>query len=204
MAWLPGQGVRRDVLIETDGDRFTSVTPAAEAPPNTARLHGLTLPGFANAHSHAFHRALRSTTQADRGTFWTWRERMYDVAARLDPDSYHRLARATFAEMALAGISCVGEFHYLHHQRGGRPYADPNAMGRALVQAAADAGLRITLLDTCYLSGGLAEEGLLPLAGPQLRFGDGDAVRWAARVTELGCDTHGMITPHAQAGAAIH
>ena len=129
---------------------------------------------------------------------------MYDVAARLDPDSYHRLARAVFAEMALAGISCVGEFHYLHHRPGGRPYADPNAMGRALIQAAADAGLRITLLDTCYLTGGLVEEGLLPLAGPQLRFGDGDAVRWAARVTELGCDAHGMIAPHAQVGAAIH
>ena len=110
LAWLPGQGVQRDVLIEADGDRFTSVTPAAEPLPDAIRLHGLTLPGFANAHSHAFHRALRSTTQADRGTFWTWRERMYQVAARLDPDSYHRLARATFAEMALAGISCVGEF----------------------------------------------------------------------------------------------
>ena len=216
LAWLPGQGVQRDVLIQADGDRFTSVTPTANAPTTTSapsitsassditRLHGLTLPGFANAHSHAFHRALRSTTQADRGTFWTWRERMYDVAARLDPDSYLRLARATFAEMALAGISCVGEFHYLHHQPGGRPYADPNAMGRALVQAAADAGLRITLLDTCYLAGGLAEDGPLPLAGPQLRFGDGDAVRWAARVTELDCDAHGMIAPHAQAGAAIH
>ncbi len=229
LAWLPGQGVQRDVLIEADGDRFTSVTPnassptptptptptttsttttsvpsVAPAPSDTIRLHGLTLPGFANAHSHAFHRALRSTTQADRGTFWTWRERMYDVAARLDPDSYLRLARATFAEMAMAGISCVGEFHYLHHQPGGRPYADPNAMGRALVQAAADAGLRITLLDTCYLAGGLAEDGPLPLAGPQLRFGDGDAVRWAARVTELECDAHGMIAPHAQAGTAIH
>ena len=197
LAWLPGQGVRRDVLIEADGDRFTSVTPAAttapaatttpatsapftaSASPNTTRLHGLTLPGFANAHSHAFHRALRSTTQADRGTFWTWRERMYDVAARLDPDSYHRLARAIFAEMALAGISCVGEFHYLHHQPGGRPYADPNAMGRALIQAAADAGLRITLLDTCYLTGGLVEEGLLPLAGPSC--GSATATRCAGR-----------------------
>jgi formiminoglutamate deiminase len=204
LAWLPGQGVRRDVLIEADGDRFTSVTPAAGAPAGTTRLHGLTLPGLANAHSHAFHRALRSTTQAGRGTFWTWRERMYDVAARLDPDSYHRLARAVFAEMALAGVSCVGEFHYLHHRPGGRPYADPNAMGRALIQAAAEAGLRITLLDTCYLAGGLAEDGPLPLAGPQLRFGDGDAARWAARVTDLGCDLHGMISPHAQAGAAIH
>ena len=205
LAWLPGQGVRRDVLIEADGDRFTSVTPSAPSIPTAIeRLHGLTLPGFANAHSHAFHRALRGTTQADRGTFWTWRDRMYDVAARLDPDSYLRLARATYAEMALAGISCVGEFHYLHHQAGGHPYDDPNAMGRALIQAAAEAGLRMTLLDACYLSGGLAPEGLLPLAGPQLRFGDGDAARWAGRVTGLGYDVHGMITPQAQVGAAIH
>jgi formiminoglutamate deiminase len=211
LAWLPGQGVRRDVLIEADGDRFTSVAPNAPATSlassvtsDIIRLPGLTLPGFANAHSHAFHRALRATTQADRGTFWTWRERMYAVAARLDPDSYLRLARAVYAEMALAGVSCVGEFHYLHHQPGGHPYADPNAMSRALIQAAGEAGLRITLLDACYLSGGLAETGLLPLAGPQLRFGDGDAVRWAARVTGLGYDKHGMISPHAQVGAAIH
>ena len=159
LAWLPGQGVRRDVLIEADGERFTSVTPAAAPARDAEHLPGLTLPGFANAHSHAFHRALRAVTQADRGTFWTWRERMYEVAARLTPDSYLRLARAVYAEMTLAGVSCVGEFHYLHHQPGGRPYADPNAMGRALVQAAAEAGLRMTLLDTCYLAGGLAPSG---------------------------------------------
>jgi cytosine/adenosine deaminase-related metal-dependent hydrolase len=135
LAWLPGQGVRPDVLIEAAEGRFTSVTSdrpaaaAAPAPSAPERLRGLTLPGFANAHSHAFHRALRSSTQADRGTFWTWRERMYAVAARLDPDSYFRLARAVYAEMALAGVSCVGEFHYLHHQPGGHPYPDPNAMG---------------------------------------------------------------------------
>jgi formiminoglutamate deiminase len=207
LAWLPGQGVRRDVLIEANGDRFTSVTPSASAgqtPAGATRLGGLTLPGLANAHSHAFHRALRSVTQADRGTFWTWRERMYDVAARLDPDSYYLLARATFAEMTLAGVSCVGEFHYLHHQPGGHPYADPNAMGRALIQAAAEAGLRMTLLDTCYVSGGLVEEGLLPMAGTQLRFGDHDAERWAARVSGLGCDERGMLSPQARAGAAIH
>ena len=229
LAWLPGQGVRPGVLIEADGERFTAVTPttpgvpitpgasttpqtsiasqASSIPPDAERLPGLTLPGFANAHSHAFHRALRGTTQADRGTFWTWRERMYEVAARLDPGSYLRLARAVYAEMALAGVSCVGEFHYLHHQAGGRPYADPNAMGRALVQAAAEAGLRMTLLDTCYLAGGLAPAepgGMLPLGGPQLRFGDGDAAQWASRAADLGFDEHGMISPHAKAGAAIH
>jgi formiminoglutamate deiminase len=203
LAWLPGRGVCRDVLLEAEGERFTAVT-AGISTTRAELLVGLTLPGFANAHSHAFHRALRASTQAGRGTFWTWRERMYEVAARLDPDSYLQLARAVYAEMALAGVSCVGEFHYLHHQPDGRPYADPNAMGRALIQAAAEAGLRITLLDTCYLTGGLVAEGLLPLAGPQLRFGDGDAVRWAARVTDLGCDEHGMISPHAQVGAAIH
>ena len=118
--------------------RLARRSPTHAHSQDAEHLPGLTLPGFANAHSHAFHRALRATTQADRGTFWTWRERMYEVAARLDPDSYLRLARAVYAEMALAGVSCVGEFHYLHHQPGGRPYADPNAMGRALVQAAAE------------------------------------------------------------------
>jgi formiminoglutamate deiminase len=205
LAWLPGQGLRRDVLIEAEGGRFTSVLPSAPAAPETAeRLSGLTLPGFANAHSHAFHRALRATTQAGRGTFWTWRERMYEAAARLDPDSYLQLARAAYAEMALAGVTCVGEFHYLHHQPSGRPYADPNAMGRVLVQAAAEAGLRLTLLDACYLTGGLDLSGVLPLAGPQVRFSDGDASRWADRVDALGLDSRGMISPHARAGAAIH
>ena len=103
---------------------------------------------------------------------------MYQLAARLDPASYLALARAVYAEMALAGITCVGEFHYLHHGPGGTRYADPNEMGQALIAAAAEAGLRITLLDTCYLSGGLDAGGSpLPLAGPQLRFGDGDRGR---------------------------
>ena len=147
---------------------------------------------------------MRGTTQADRGTFWTWRERMYEVAGRLDPDSYLALARAVYAEMTLAGITCVGEFHYVHHQPDGTPYADPNAMGHALIQAAADAGLRITLLDTCYLAGGLDETGVLPLAGPQVRFGDGDGWRWADRAEALGPDDRGLLAPHAMAGAAIH
>jgi formiminoglutamate deiminase len=205
LAWLPGQGLRRDVLIEAEGGRFISVLPSAPTAPGDAeRLSGLTLPGFANAHSHAFHRALRATTQAGRGTFWTWRERMYEAAARLDPDSYLQLARAAYAEMALAGVSCVGEFHYLHHRPSGRPYADPNAMGRALVQAAAEAGLRLTLLDACYLTGGLDPSGVLPLAGPQVRFSDGDASRWAERVDALGLDSRGMISPLVRVGAAIH
>ncbi len=208
LAWLPGLGVRPGLLIEAAGERFSAVTAhvrPGDAPPGAVWLPGLTMPGFANAHSHAFHRALRGITQDDRGTFWTWRERMYDIAARLDPDGYHALARAVYAEMALAGVTCVGEFHYLHHGPAGLPYPDPNAMGRALITAAGDAGIRITLLDTCYLSGGLTPDGRVePLAGTPLRFGDGDALRWAARMDALAPDPHGTLAAHARAGAAIH
>jgi formiminoglutamate deiminase len=206
LAWSPGLGLRSNVLLEAAGDRFTTVTPdPGRVPASAVRLAGLTLPGLANAHSHAFHRALRGVTQASRGTFWTWRERMYEVAARLDPDTYLALARAAYAEMTLAGITCVGEFHYLHHGPGGVRYADQNQMSRALLQAAAEAGLRISLLDACYLSGGLAADGSpLPLAGPQLRFGDGDGAGWSARMAALGADEQGALGPGALAGAAIH
>jgi formiminoglutamate deiminase len=208
LAWLPGRGVHSGVLIEASGPRFTAVTPGVapgDCPPGTARLAGVTLPGLANAHSHAFHRALRGAVQAGRGTFWTWRERMYQVAARLQPDSYLALARAAYAEMALAGVTCVGEFHYLHHDTGGARYRDPNQMGRALIEAAAQAGLRITLLDTCYLRGGLGPDGSpVALSQAQARFGDGDGARWAERASELGADEHGMLGPHARAGVAIH
>ena len=202
MRWFAGHallpaGPARDVLFEAEGGRFTRVAAGA-APGGARRLPGVVLPGFANAHSHAFHRALRGRTQGNGGTFWTWREAMYQVAARLDPDSYLALARAAYAEMALAGVTAVGEFHYLHHAPGGARYADPNAMGEALRQAAADAGVRLTLLDTCYLAGGLGAAGHTPLAGPQLRFGDGDAEAWAARVASLK-PSHGMTI-----GAAIH
>jgi formiminoglutamate deiminase len=194
--WLAG-GVARDVLIEVDGGRFTAVTPGvAEPPAGATRLPGLTLPGLANAHSHAFHRALRGRTHAGKGTFWTWRNQMYALATRLDPDTYLALARAAYAEMALAGVTAVGEFHYLHHDAGGARYADPNQMGAALVEAAAQAGIRMTLLDACYLTSTV--DGA-PLVGPQLRFGDGSSASWAERV-----ESFKPGAPHATVGAAIH
>ena len=119
-AWVGGEVVR-DVGINIVDGRFTAVTPGSA--PAGPRLAGLVLPGLANAHSHAFHRALRGRTHRDRGSFWTWRELMYSVAARLDPDSYFTLARAVYGEMALAGITSVGEFHYLHHGPDGTRYA---------------------------------------------------------------------------------
>ncbi len=193
-AWLGGDQVSDRVLIEVDGDKITSVSAGQDRPADATHLPGVTVPGLANSHSHAFHRALRGRTHRGGGTFWTWREDMYAVAGRLDPDSYHALARATYAEMALAGITCVGEFHYVHHRPDGTPYPESNALGEALIAAAADAGIRITLLDACYLTGGFGTE----LQGPQVRFTDGTAAAWAERVERL------TATPQARIGAAIH
>ncbi|MEU1161566.1 formimidoylglutamate deiminase [Streptomyces sp. NPDC005921] len=193
-AWLDTY-VEPGVAVEVADGRITAVRTEVPAPPPGAEiLRGLTLPGLANAHSHAFHRALRSTVQVGSGTFWTWRELMYSFADRLTPDSYHALARAVYAEMALAGIACVGEFHYVHHAPDGTRYADPNAMGEALIAAAADAGIRITLLDTAYLSAGFGE----PPNAHQLRFSDGGAEAWAERCSVL------KERDHARIGAAIH
>lgn len=174
-AWVDG-AVHDDVLVEIEGGRFTHVGPP-RSDAAAARLPGLTLPGLVNDHSHAFHRALRGRTQRERGAFWTWREQMYAVAGRLDPDRYRRLARAVFREMLAAGWTSVSEFHYLHHQPDGAPYAEPNAMRAAVKQAAQEAGIRLTLLDTCYLSSGFGE----PPTGVQVRYSDGSAVRWAER-----------------------
>jgi formiminoglutamate deiminase len=210
-AWVDG-AVHDDVLVEIDDVRFTRVEPRARvedlgvdgsgtnssvprsAGDRATRLPGLTLPGFANTHSHAFHRALRGRTQRERGTFWTWREQMYAVAERLDADSYFALARATYREMVAAGMTAVGEFHYLHHQPDGTPYDDPHAMSQALVAAAQEAGIRLTLLDTCYLSAGFGK----PPEGVQRRFSDGDVDRWVERVSTME-GTEGVVL-----GAAIH
>jgi formiminoglutamate deiminase len=184
-ALLPG-GPATDVALTVDGGRFTAVTPGA--PRTGTVLPGVVMPGFANAHSHAFHRALRGRTHGGGGTFWTWREAMYALAARLDPDSYRALATAAFAEMVLAGYTAVAEFHYLHHDPAGRPYAG-NPMGDALRAAAADAGIRLVLLDVCYLAGGFDT----PLTGPQRRFGDADVDAWAARAaTADGVAVHSV------------
>ena len=224
-AWLGGRDVEAGVMLEVEGDRIAAVTPGVQARPEDAvPLWGMTLPALANGHSHAFHRALRGRTHGGRGTFWTWRELMYRVAARLEPDRYYRLARATFAEMTLAGVGAVGEFHYIHHRPGGAPYEDPNAMGLAVAAAARDAGIRLTLLDTLYLHGGLdaeADRGYEPLRPEQARFGDGSAERWAERAEALAAAASGPAVrvgdapeqpgrmaaasgPPVRVGAAVH
>ena len=205
LAWLGGPRAVRGVVIDVVGDRIGAVAPGAPVPPpGAAPLKGLTLPALANGHSHAFQRALRGRTHGGRGTFWTWRDLMYRVAASLDPDNCYGLARAAFAEMAMAGIGVVGEFHYVHHRPGGGAYDDPNAMGAAVAAAAGDVGIRLTLLDTLYLHGGLAPgaaSGYAPLRPEQARFGDGCANRWADRVDDLAAAVTGPTTA---VGAAVH
>ncbi|MDQ4037649.1 MAG: formimidoylglutamate deiminase [Actinomycetota bacterium] len=197
-AWLPG-GVATDVRLTAGVDgRLTAVETGVRPADGDTGLAGIVLPGFADAHSHAFHRALRGRTHTGGGTFWTWRDAMYAVAATLKPDSYRALATAVYAESALAGVTCVGEFHYLHHGADGRPYDDPNAMSQVLRQAAAAAGIRLTLLDAAYLSGGLDAEGHQPLNAVQQRFADADVDAWAERLGALRPDRNTRI------GVAVH
>jgi formiminoglutamate deiminase len=179
LAWLGGDHAEAGVLIELEGPTIARVSAGVGAPAGARRMAGLTLPGLANAHSHCFQRALRGRTEAPaRGSFWTWRNEMYALAERLDEARYEALARATFAEMALAGFTLVGEFDYIHHSA-------------ATVRAAAAAGVRLTLIDACYLEGGLE------------RFRDPGGEAWCARMAELepgGVLDGGLVRP----AAAIH
>lgn len=182
-AWIGG-AVRRDVQIRAVGGLIESLSEAGApiaAGDTLEDLPGLVVPGFADAHSHAFHRALRGLTHNSGGTFWTWRDLMYSLADRLTPDTLRDLAFATYVELLCAGYTSVGEFHYLHHQPGGRRYADPNAMGLAVADAAQQAGIDLTLLDVAYLAGGFDA----PLSAVQQRFSDGTVQAWRERVEEL-------------------
>src|SRR5699024_8727703 len=201
----------------------------------------LTPPGGVNARARAFHRSLRGRTHGDGGTCGPWREVMYSVAAKLDPDSYETVARAVFAEMLAGGYTSVGEFHYVHHAQDGTPYgavpepcrprgdaAEPSAgdaaettagdsaddaaghrahaMERALARAAASAGIRIRLLDTCYLTGAIDAE----LSAEQARFGDGTIDGYMDRHTALSASFAEEFPVRApgesfvHVGAAIH
>ncbi|MGH8033055.1 MAG: formimidoylglutamate deiminase [Luteimonas sp.] len=132
---------------------------------------GWTLPGIANLHSHAFQRAMagmaeRQTDASD--SFWTWRETMYRFAARFDPESLHAVASQLYVEMLEAGYTSVCEFHYLHHAPDGQRYGDPAAMSRALIAAARDTGIRLSLLPVLYMTGGFDGRAL---SDRQRRFG---------------------------------
>lgn len=192
-----GRTLQRDVTVEHADGRITAVIVDSAPPADAMRLGGLVVPGFHNGHSHAFHRVLRGRTQGEADSFWSWRDRMYAAAERLDPDSYRRLATAVYAEMVEAGYTAVAEFHYLHHGAGGRPYAESRAMSRALMEAAAAAGIRLLLLDTLYLT---AAPGVGPDA-VQRRFADEDVDGWLAATDALPTPPTGGLVEH---GLAVH
>jgi formiminoglutamate deiminase len=161
------------------------------------------LPALASAHSHAFQRAMRGAAQRpaagdDRDDFWSWRSAMYRVAESLTPESLYQIARVAYEELRAAGVRTVGEFHYVHHQPDGTPYAHRTAMAEAVIRAALDEGLRICLLRVVYARGGAGK----PAEGVQRRFSDGTLER-ALRDTEdlwsSYADSHTVrigIAPH--------
>lgn len=161
------------------------------------------LPGMVNAHSHAFQRVLRGRTEyrsfsgglrpavsgssptqnnpVGADSFWTWREMMYSAATRLTPEDVYDASRMAFLEMALSGITAVGEFHYLHHAPDGKPYDDPNQLAKEVIRAAGDVGLRIALLRVAYVRSGFRTD-----PNPQqARFIEADADIYLQRVEEL-------------------
>ncbi|HEV2027593.1 MAG TPA: formimidoylglutamate deiminase [Candidatus Dormibacteraeota bacterium] len=183
-AWLGRPA--ENVLIEVEAGRIKSVTEGAQPKPGATMLEGWTIPGLANVHSHVFQHMLRGTVEAGAGDFWAWRREMYRRTGWKRAD-YYDYSRLVFQEMLEAGITAVGEFHYLHQ--------DGNELAEALIQAAGEVGIRITLIDACYLRGGLDGR---PLNEAQLVFSDGDAEHWVKRVDEL------KDGPGVRIGAAIH
>ena len=164
LTWVDG-AFRRGVRVAIDdGGRFSAIGALNDAP--TVKLAGQALlPGFVNAHSHAFQRGLRGhgeTFPQGGGSFWSWRESMYDLVGRMDEALMYELSRQAFSEMLAAGITTVGEFHYLHHDASEEGYAFDDVV----LRAAADAGIRIVLLQAYYATGGIGES----LRGGQLRF----------------------------------
>ncbi|MCU1479776.1 MAG: Formiminoglutamate deiminase [Subtercola sp.] len=196
-ALVAGRAVR-SVRVQTSSGRITAVTHGVAPHPGDTRL-GTVVPGMANAHSHAFHRVLRGRTHTDGGDFWRWRSRMYAAANALDPDLYRSLAIGVFGEMLAAGYTAVGEFHYVHHRLDGSPYSPPHAMELALAEAAHTVGIRLVLLDTLYLAGGIDS----PLRAEQQRFGDGTAERWLDRWHALRAEL-ARYAPLVTLGAAVH
>ncbi len=203
-ALLPG-GWARDVLLEWDDQGCLCVVqPASAAPVGVARAVGPLLPGMPNLHSHAFQRAMAGLTEfrgqhagAEQDSFWSWRTLMYRFASVLSPEHLSAIATALYVEMLEAGYTSVCEFHYVHHDPEGRPYADDAALSSSLIEAASRAGIGLTLLPVLYQSSGFG--GLAPTEG-QRRFirGTDNMLRLLSRLKPM-CERHGArlgVAPH--------
>ncbi|MCB9763996.1 MAG: formimidoylglutamate deiminase [Alphaproteobacteria bacterium] len=179
--WVLGpEGLRSGIEVVIEAGRVAQLR--AQTGPVDLPGHAL-LPGFVNAHSHAFQRGLRGHVQWRQGSddFRTWRERMYALATGLDPDGVEAVSALAFLEMALAGITTVGEFHYLHHNPDGAPYADPDELARRVIAAARRVGLRICLLRVAYHRAGAGR----PPTPAQRRFVDPTPERALDALTRL-------------------
>jgi formimidoylglutamate deiminase len=201
-AWLP-DGWASNVLLRIGGDGcWREVTVGvAQAPSDALRLSGPLLPGLVNAHSHAFQRAFAGLTerpagQANRDDFWSWRDRMYRVALRITPTQLRAIAAQLYIELLRGGYTEVCEFHYLQHDQGGRAYADPYTLSWALADAAAAAGVGLTLMPTLYERAGFAQ--------PNLRD---DQRRFSASAANIYAQAEAIAQarlPLLRAGLAIH
>jgi len=175
-AWLPDLiyvdgrfQADRTVVCDSTGN-IVEIVGSSEAPHAIRLSNRALLPGMVNAHSHAFQRVIRGRTehrsQHSTDSFWTWREQMYAAANRLGPEEIYAASRMAFLEMALTGITAVGEFHYIHRAPDGSAYSDPNLLAREVIRAARDVGIRIALLRVAYARAGYQTE-----ANPlQVRF----------------------------------
>ena len=198
-AWLPG-GWREQVLLQAGDDgHWCQITPDVAAPAGATVLAGPALPGLVDAHSHAFQRAFVGLAERLVGAqddFWSWRDRMYGVALRITPEQLHAVACHLYRELLQGGYTQVCEFHYLHHDPAGAPYADPLAMSRALAEAAAQTGIGLTLLPVLYERAGFGQTALRD-----------DQRRFAARVDDvlaLRDGVRALRLPRISAGVAIH
>jgi formimidoylglutamate deiminase len=168
-ALLPG-GFAEAVRLEVDARGDLSAVEAGAEPADAERLSGVVLPGMPNLHSYAFQRAMAGRAERlapGEASFWTWREVMYRFLERVGPDELRAIAAQVYVEMLEAGYTAVGEFHYLHHHRGGRPYADPAELSWAILEAQRASGIGLTHLPVLYMAGGF---GGVPAEVGQRRF----------------------------------
>lgn len=200
-AWIDDEIVDGVRISADEAGIIVAITVGVVPEASDEQLGGVVFPGAVNAHSHAFHRLLRGRAHADGGSFWTWRNLMYQEASRLTPESYEQVATAVYAEMVAAGWTSVAEFHYVHHRPDGVAYEQPHAMELALARAARNTGIRLTLLDVCYLSSGFGS----PLTDEQTRFADGSAAAWLRRFDSLrNCISASFSADEVLVGAALH
>jgi len=160
-AWVDGRW-QRDVLLVAEDGAWREVRAGSEAK-DAEVLEAPVLPGLVDAHSHAFQRAIAGLTErgaAGREDFWSWRDRMYAAALRISPRQLEAIAALLYAELLAAGYTQVCEFHYLHNDVDGKPYADAAEMSQALVRAARRVGIGLTLLPTLYMRSGFGAPGL--------------------------------------------